>query len=183
VEDRGAEAAVERILDPLGLEPVRAQGFQLDGQLVAFLVVGGEPQAAGAPERVACELLEPVERRLRLPPEPDRAVAADRLERDVVGRSAASKREAAVPAARASGDLTGVVEPDLQARLGEPERRGAAGDAAADDRDVGWAAEPPNGDRRRRLVQPVGGQLSREVARRIGTKARLPTSFVPRTVL
>ena len=55
VEDRRAESPVERLLDPLRRESVRAQGLVLDRELVALLVVGGEPEAAGAPGGVARE--------------------------------------------------------------------------------------------------------------------------------
>jgi isopentenyl phosphate kinase len=75
------------------------------------------------------------------------------------------------------------VKSHLQARLGEAQGGGATGHPAADDDRIGQAAEAPLRDRRRRLVQPVAGQLSKEVARRIGTNARLPTSRVPLTVL
>ena len=55
VEDRGAEAAVERILHPLRREAVLAQQLVLDVESVALLLVRGEPQAPGAAERITRE--------------------------------------------------------------------------------------------------------------------------------
>jgi hypothetical protein len=183
MEDRRPEAPFERLLDPLGLEPVRAESLELDRQLVAFCVVGGEPEAAGASEGVARQPFEAIERLLGLPPEPDGAIAADGLDGDVERSGTAAEREAAVPSTGAAGDLARVVEAYPQAGLREAEGGRAPRDAAADDDCIRGAVETPWANRRRGLVQPVAGQLRREVARRIGTKARLPTSLVPLTVL
>jgi hypothetical protein len=183
VEDRRPEAALEGLVHPLGREAARPQVFVLGGERVAFLVVGGEAEAAGPTERVARQLREAVERQLGLPPQPDGRVAADRLGGDVERSGAAAEREAPVPAARPARDRAGLVQAHLQAGLGEAQRGRAAGHAPADDDRIRRAVETPRGDRRRRFVQPIAGQLSREVARRIGTKARLPTSLVSLTVL
>jgi hypothetical protein len=75
------------------------------------------------------------------------------------------------------------VESHLQAGLGEVEGRRAPRDAAADDDRIRGAVVAPRPNPGRRLVQPVRVQLSKVVALCIGTKARLPTSLVPLTVL
>jgi hypothetical protein len=184
MDHRSAEAPLEGFLEPLCLEPIRAQGIELSGELVTLLVVRRQSQAARPHEGVAGKLLEPVEGTLGLPPQPDRPLAADRLGRDVERGGSAAQREAAVPSTGAARDLAGLVQADLQPGFGETQRRRAAGYPAADDDDVRRPVELPLGDRRCRLVEPVrDGQVRREVAVPIGTKARLPTSLMPLTVL
>ena len=182
VEDRCAEAAPQRLLDPLRREPVGAQGFVLDRELVALLVVGAETEAARSASGVACEPDETVERLLGLAPVGAGGVAPDRLDGDVIGRRAAAQREAAVAAACPAGDLARVVQADLQAGLGERERGRTAGHTPADDDRVGTPLDAPLRDRRRGLVEPVAGQRS-AFTFASGTKARLPTSLIPFTVL
>ena len=140
VAQRSREPALERrleALDPLGREAGRDERLVLGAQLVALLLVDREPQRADPPKRVAGERLDRVDRALRPRHHRPRAVLADRLRRDVERGGHAAQREAAVAAARALGDPTRVVEPHALAGLGEPERRRAAGDAGADDDDVG----------------------------------------------
>ena len=185
MEDRGTEATFERVFDPFGCETARAEPLELGGQRIPLLVVVGEAEAPGPSQRVARQLLEPVERPLGLLPQPDGGVTADGLDRHVEGRRAAAQCEAPVPSTRPAGDLASVVEPDLEPGFREPKRGRATGDPSADHHRIGSPVEAPFRYRRRRLVQPVAGpgQFSNEVALRIGTKARLPTSLVPLTVL
>ena len=140
--------------------PSARSGLVLDRELVALLVVGGEPEAAGPAGGIAGEPDEPVERLLGLPPVVAGRVAADRLDGDVVGRRAAAEGEAAVPAACPAGDLAGVVQADLQAGLGEPS---AAAQPVTPPPTTTRRERPSRrrcGNRRRRLVEPVAGQLS-----------------------
>ena len=62
--DRAVELACRAagdVVEPLGLEAVLAQRLVLEPDVIALLLVGGEPVAAGAAQRVAGELGEPVE--------------------------------------------------------------------------------------------------------------------------
>src|SRR5581483_7032940 len=113
VEDRRAEPSAHRLVDPLGGEAVRAERLVLDCERVTLLVVRGQTETAGPPAGVAGEGGEPLERPLRHAPVAGRLLAADRLDRHVVRRGAAAKREPAVPPARAAGDLPRLVEADL----------------------------------------------------------------------
>ena len=136
---RGREAALERrleVVDPLRREAGRDERLVLGAELVALLLVDREPQRADPPEGIAGEGLDRVDRALRPRHHRAGALLADRLGGDVERGGHAAQGEAAVAAARPSGDPARVVEPHALARLGEPERRGAAGDAAADDDDV-----------------------------------------------
>ena len=57
--DRSGEASREhaaRLVDPLGVEPVRPERLDLVAQVLALLAVDREPQAADLPERIAAEL-------------------------------------------------------------------------------------------------------------------------------
>src|SRR5581483_9507244 len=141
-----------------GGEAVGAQRLVLGGERVALLLVRGETEAAGSADGVSGEAGQPLERALGIEPVAARGVAADRLDGDVVGSGAAAEREAAVAAARATGDLTGVVQADGEAGVRERERRRTAGDAAADDDRVGASLKAPDRDRRRRFVEPVAAQ-------------------------
>ena len=137
--DRGGEAALERRgerVDPLGLEAVCPQAFDLVAQVLALLGVGGETEAADAPERIAREALDRIELVLGPAPERERAVAADRGDDLVVRRSRATERKAAVPAARSLGDPPRVHDAHAQPGLGEGERTRAARHPSADDADV-----------------------------------------------
>ena len=138
VEDRAVEA-VERIVDPFCGDAVPAHRLVLGVDLLALLLVGCEAQAPWPAERVAGELLDPVERTLGPVPECARLLASVRLARDVVPRGASAEREAAVASARAFRDPALVVHAHAQAVLGEAKRSGATGDAGADDRDVDTA--------------------------------------------
>ena len=132
----GREPALERrleALDPLRREAGSDERLVLGAQLVALLLVDREPERADAPKRISGERLDRVDRALRPRHHRPRAVLADRLRRDVERGGHAAQGKAAVAAARSLGDPARVVEPHALACLGEPERRGAAGDAAADD--------------------------------------------------
>ena len=140
VAQRSREPALERrleALDPLRREPGGDERLVLGAQLVALLLVDREPQRADPPERVAGERLDRVDRALGPGHHRARALLADRLCGDVelrrACRAARSRRCGRSPL----GDPTRVVEPDALAGLREPERRRAAGDAAADDDDLG----------------------------------------------
>jgi hypothetical protein len=124
------------VVEPLSGDPVLAQRLVLEPDRFALLLVGGEAVAAGAAKSVAGELGEPVELLLRPEPVRLRALGAVRLTRDVVARRAATEGEAAVAPARPLGDAARVVDADAQASFRKTERRRAAGDAGADDRDV-----------------------------------------------
>jgi hypothetical protein len=115
------------------------QRLVLHADPVALLLVCGEPVAARAPQRVAGERGKAVEGVLRPLPVRPRPLGAVRLARDVVASRAAAQGEAAVAAAGSLGDAAGVVDADAEPAFGEPQRSGAAGDAGADDRDVGAA--------------------------------------------
>ena len=185
VEDRGREAAADRLLDPFGREAVLTEELVLDPEGLLLLVVAGEPETARATEGVSRERLEPIERMLGQLPEAAGVRPADHFDGDVVRGRSAAKSEAPVPSARASGNLARVVEPDSESRLRQLERRGAAGDPAPDDHGVGRPVQRARRDRRCRLVQPVAGPAQRrnEVAFASGTKARLPTSLTLLSVL
>src|SRR5262249_5693930 len=106
----------------------------------------------------------------------------DRFDSDVVRRRAAAQRKSTVPATRPARDLARIVQADLQAGLGECQRGRAAGHASADDHDVGTPFDAPLRDRRRGLVEPITRQRS-AFSFASGTKARLPMSLIPLTVL
>ena len=154
---RSREPALERrleALDPLRREPGRDERLVLGAQLVTLLLVDREPKRADPPERIAGERLDRVDRALGPRHHRPRAVLADRLGGDVERGGHAAQRKAAVAAARALCDRTPVVEPDALAGLGEPESRGAAGHAAADDDDLGLVDVDVR-TRWRRLAEPV----------------------------
>lgn len=90
-------------------------------------------------------------------PAPVRAgsVGAVRLARDVVARGAAGEREAAVASARAFCDPSRLVDANAKAGLGQTERGRAAGDSAADDRDIDPAVVLTVGARWDRVFEPV----------------------------
>ena len=59
--DPGGESARQRTggrVDPLGVETVRPQPFELVSQVLALLCVGGQPEAADAPKRISREALD-----------------------------------------------------------------------------------------------------------------------------
>ena len=74
MEDRAVEA-VQRIVEPLGVDAVLAERLVLAADLLALLLVGGETQAAGPTERVAAEFIDPIERALSPVPERGRLLA------------------------------------------------------------------------------------------------------------
>ena len=139
VVDGAAVEPVERrreVVDPLDGEPVGEQRVVLGAKLVALGVVGSEPQAADAPERVAGERLHPVERPLGELHQAPRTLRRRAASRDVVRRGCAAQCEAAVAPARAARDLARLVQAHADAALGERQRARAARDTAADDRDL-----------------------------------------------
>ena len=85
-------------------------------------VVGSQPQAADAAERVARELLHAVERALGQRHRRRRRSAPSWSRRRVVRQARAAEREAAVAPARAAGDLARLVEPHADAALRERQR-------------------------------------------------------------
>src|SRR5207245_3027069 len=105
--------AVERrceLVDPLDSEPVFAQRVVLSAERFALGLVEGEPQAADASKRIACQLLHAVERPLgELHHEPG-TLGAEQPPRLVVRRRRSAQREPAVPTAGAAGDLTRFME-------------------------------------------------------------------------
>jgi hypothetical protein len=143
------------VVEPLAVQAVLLQCLVLEADAFAFLLVAGEPVAAGAAERVAGELGEPVELLLRPAPVIARALGAVRLARDVVARCAASEREASVAAARSFGNAARVMNADAQPALGEPQRGRATGDARADDGDVDPAVVPGVGAGWCGIFEPV----------------------------
>ena len=161
VEDRAVERPAQVLgqvaaVTPLGVEAVLAERVELLADVVALLLVGREPQAALAAQRVAGELLEAVEGVLGPPPEQQRPLRPVGIARDVVARGAAAEGEPAVPPARALGHVRALVEhAHAPPRAGERERTGAAGDAGADDLDLRRPVEPPLGERDLRVGEPV----------------------------
>src|SRR5207302_3570066 len=103
VVDRAVERAQMRrqVVDPLGGDPVLAHRLVLGADVLALLLVRGEPQAAVTRQRVAGERLHAVERALRPLPQAARAFNAVRLTSDLITRRTAAQREAAVAPARA----------------------------------------------------------------------------------
>ena len=139
MEDRAVEPAPERLrqlVAPLDLEAVLTESLVLGLELGPLGRIGRQPEASGAPEGVARQLLEPVEIALGPAPEPLGLLGSEVAPRLVVGRRAAAEREAAVAPARAAGDLARLVEANAPPRLREHERAGAAGHPAAHDRHV-----------------------------------------------
>ena len=163
MEDRAVEPAAKRVrqlVAPLGREAVLAEGLVLGLELGPLGGIGGQPQASGAPEGVARQLLEPVEIALRPAPETLRTLGAEVAPCLVVGGRAAAQREAAVAPARAAGDLARLVEDDALPRLCKCERAGTAGHPAAHDRHVHRPRRPVLGlgKARARFGEPVGAR-------------------------
>jgi hypothetical protein len=160
MEQPGGEPPTQRRLqpgriDPRDVEPVGDECVVLGSQLGLFRRVDREAEAADHTERVAGELAHPLERSLCQLPVFARLFRAELTPRDVVAHCAAAQREAAVSAAGTARDLAGLVEPDPQTCGREREGARAAGDAAADDLDLGRAR--PGGPRQRleRFLEPV----------------------------
>src|SRR5258705_9585006 len=84
MEDRAAELRpqMRQLVAPLGIEPVLVQRFVFQADLVAFLVVGSQAQAACAAEGVSGNCLEPVEYHLGALPQLLRRLRAICLTRD-----------------------------------------------------------------------------------------------------
>ncbi len=158
MEDRAEVEAVERrreLVDPLDREAVLAQRVVLAAKRGALRLVGGEPEAPDAPERVARKRLDAVERANgQLHQEPG-AFRPEVAPGEVVRHRGASEREAAVAAARPTRDFARLVEPDAHASLGQRERAGAAGDPSADHGDLGAPCEATWRELRGRFVEPV----------------------------
>ena len=92
------------VVDPLGGDAVLAHRLVLAADLLALLLVGGEPEAAGpASASPASSSMRSSARSVQCQ-NAARALGAVRLARDVVPRRAAAQREAAVAPARALGD-------------------------------------------------------------------------------
>ena len=158
MEERSRETAGERLgqlVAPFGGKTVLAQRLELRTELVA-LVVAREPQAARPAERIAPELSHPADVGLGQTPVLGCLLVAEPLARAVVGHGATAEREATVAAARARRDRARLVQAHALARLRERQRAGDAGDAAADDLDVGDARERARHERRGGLREPVG---------------------------
>jgi hypothetical protein len=158
VRDRTVELPRRRtrnVVEPLGLDAVLAQRLVLEPDRVALLLVGSQAVAASTAERISREFGEAGE--LFLGPQPVRLrlLGAVRLARDVVAGRTAAESEAAVTPARALRDPAGIVDPNAQAALCEPECCRAAGDAGADDRDVDPAVVPAGGEERCGIFKPV----------------------------
>ncbi len=142
--DRSAIEPVERrreLVDPLDREPVLEKRVVLAAQRRTLAVVRSEPQASDASEGVARQLLHAVERAFREGHHETGTFDAEQPAGLVVRRRGTAQREASVAAARAAGDLPGLVEPHANAALGEGERTRAAGHAAPDHRDLGTSRE------------------------------------------
>ena len=157
VGDRAAEERREpprKLLEPLRVEAVLAQGFVLGADRVELLVVG-QPEAPDAPERIARERLHPVEGALGEAPERPRAVRAESFPGLRVRHRPSAQREAAVPPARAGSDLPGLMHAHPQAALRQRERAGAAGHARPDDDHVRAPIAPRAQNRIRGLAEPV----------------------------
>ena len=153
VMDRSVETG--ELVEPVGGEAVLVQRLVLRADVLALLLVGGEPVAARPVQRVAGELLHRVECLLRPAPERARLVGAVGLARDVVARRASAQRETAVAAARALRHRAPVVDANAQPRLREAERCAAAGDARADDRHVDPAVVTAVDALRDGILEPV----------------------------
>ena len=132
----------------------------LEPELLELLLVCGQAEAAGSRQRIAGEQLEAVQVLRGQEPVLPSSLAAERLAGDVVPHGPAPEREAAVASARAARDRTGLVEANAEPGLGQRERAGAAGDAAADHLDVGSPIERSPGERLgRSLRQPPRDRL------------------------
>ena len=143
MEDRSAEAARQRLVDPLGGEPVGAERLVLDRELVALLVVGGEPQAARPAEGVR----RPARRAGRAPARsaPDALAASRPIDSTVTSYGAAPPRSAKPP-------FRPLAPPAISrascSRTFSPASASASAAAqpvtpAADDHDVGTPVEAP----------------------------------------
>src|SRR5262249_9760923 len=154
VQDRTAVQRVERwieLVDPFDGKAVLEKRVVLSTQRLALVVVDSEAQAADASKRVAGELLDAVERSFAQFHDGARVLGAESVPRWRRGPPRRGQGEAAVPPARAAGDLALLVQPPPCAALRERERARAAGDAAADDGDVRAAVEAPG----RKVVSPL----------------------------
>ncbi len=126
----------------------------LGSELLALLVVDGEPKASRPPEGVACERRDPVDGSFGPVPDPQSLLIAYRRRRHVEGGRRPAQREPTVAPARTAGDLARLVQPHPEPALGERQGAGAPRHASADDDDLGGVDHHP-GRRRRLLVEPV----------------------------
>ncbi len=146
VVDRAGVERVERrsqSIDPFDGEPVLLQRIVLAPQRLALRLVDGKPQAADAPECVARELGQPVERPLGELHQPPGVLCTQQTAGLVVRRRRAAQRESTVAAAGAARDLARLVEPDAHTALGEGQSARAPGHATADHRHLGATLEAP----------------------------------------
>ena len=156
--DRGREAAREwasRGIDPLGLEPVGPERFDLVAQVLPLLGIGGETKAPEPPERVTRELAHRLQLRLCPLPERQCLIAPERGDDLVVRRRCPAERETAVAAARTLGDLARIDDADSKTRFRQLERARAPRHAGAHDPDVHRSAPGATRKLQGRLGEPV----------------------------
>ena len=158
MSDRPPVQAVERrpeLVEPVGVQAVLAECFVLGPQVVELLVVG-QPQAAHAAKRIAGELLHPVHVSLGEAPVGLRRLRSEPLPRLRIRHRPSAQGKAAVAPARSRRDPPRLVDAHAQPSLGQREGAGAAGDAGADDGDVGARAAVRARERLGRLREPEG---------------------------
>ena len=158
MEERARETAGQRLWElvaPLGGEAVLAQRLVLRPQLVP-LVVPGEPETARPADRVAAELDHPVDVRLRQAPIVRSGIVAEPLTRAVVCHRPAAEGKPTVAAAGAGGDRARLVQAHALPQACERERGRDAGDATADDLDVGRPRERLRAEARSGFGKPEG---------------------------
>src|SRR5439155_24435752 len=127
----------------------------LGADLGALDLVDRDTEASDPAVGVARELREPLDVAVRQVPVAFRPVRAELLAGAVVRGRPAPEAEASVPAARAAPDLARLVDAHAPPRRRERQRTGAAGDPAADDRNVD-ASVRRTARQRLQLFEPVG---------------------------
>ncbi len=137
-----ANPAEKRRVDQVGREAVLAQRRVLVLELLALGLVDCDSQAAVSSQSVTGELLEVIEGSLGQVPVLLGALRPQVAASSVVEHRPSSQREAAAAATGSRRDLSRLVQAHPQAPTRGDERRRAAGDTAADDRDVHRAVEP-----------------------------------------
>ena len=131
MEERGGIAPRERrgeILTPLGCEAGADERLVLVSQLDALILVRREAKASRQAQSVTRERAERTELVLGPAPERSRGIGADRIDENRVRGGATSQREATVPSACATRDLSRVEQSHRHAGLSEREGTRAAGD-------------------------------------------------------
>src|SRR5438477_6657331 len=134
MEDRALEPARERLaeLGPLlHREPILAQRFVLGLELRDLRRISGQAETPGAPEGVAGQFGEALEVALGQLPQRSGPLGTELRSRHVVRQGTAAQREAAVAAARATGDLSRLVNAHAQPCAREDMGARAAGHATA----------------------------------------------------